>query len=120
MSARAFWFGYLVIILDTLLWAWSALADEFRGLMCRDEAASEAVAIAYSQEGFDLEDAIASALVETGRCMRIEGAAPSYEGAIVYRGKVIGNKMVVGVGKQEGKPELYGLRNYPFQEAGAI
>ncbi len=47
-------------------------------------------------------------------CIRVED---NIDVEVVYQGKVIGDKIVIGVSRNpRGKPELYGLVNFPMQK----
>ena len=99
----------LLFGLFSSLWSSSAIAMPLYGLLCFSEEDAEEVAIANQSGGLDREEAVANALVEQNRCVRLE-RSEALEGHIVYEGRAFGKKQVVGVSpNEEGKPQLFGL-----------
>jgi len=96
-------------VLFSSLYVSAASATPMYGLLCFYEQAADEVALANQEGGFDLEEAIASSLVEQSKCLRL-GRSEALEGYIVYEGKTFGRKQVVGISpNKEGEPQLFGL-----------
>jgi|SRR6476646_10611689 hypothetical protein len=94
-----------------------ASAEPMAGLFCVAQESAEKIASAYNHGGYDEEDAVASALVFERMCVRVDDPI---DVAIVYHGKVIGKKVVIGVSRSvKGTPELFGLVDYP-EQTGSI
>ena len=90
-----------------------ACAAPMSGLFCVAQESAEEIATAYNHGGYDEEDAVASALVFEQMCVRVDDPI---DVAVVYHGKVIGKKVVIGVSRHvKGAPELFGLVDYPEQ-----
>ncbi len=110
---KTFWLGYLIVVALIVLYFTGAFGEPYQGLFCLTETASEEVAVAYQKGGYDLEDTVADSLVEKKLCLRVEG---DIDVNVVYVGKVIGDKAVIGVSRDpHGKPELFGLVPYPMR-----
>jgi hypothetical protein len=93
-----------------------AYAEPMAGLFCGLQDSAEQVATAYNHGGYDEEDSVASALVSEGKCTRVDDPI---DVSVVYRGKIIGKKIIVGVSRyREGAPELFGVADYLAQDRG--
>lgn len=89
-----------------------AHSEPFTGLFCKSEAAMVEVMVAYQKGGYDLEDVVASALVEKGECMRIPDDMP-IDLVVVMEGRVIGKHRLYGLARDEQSDiELYGQAYY--------
>ena len=106
----AYAFLYIVCIVCVCLYVSSAFAqDALYGLMCFTPEAAEEIAKANKTGSFKLEDAVADSLVAQNKCFRLT-RPQALQGWIVYEGKIIGQKQVVGVSPNEtGPPQLFSL-----------